>query len=315
MANGNTATTLETLETHTNTIQHQHNAHPTPSTSSGAVDFVAAATFAGPRAGYVFTRGVQGVGYYRDRGLVQQQVGSAGSNANSVKQQHKGAGGAQATQGNGAAAGVIKNTKNDKKRKHTNDDDDEEDEGESSMDEEEEDGGIGVPSTIVSKRQRALIQQAFAGDDVAADFAEEKVCVWGGGGVYVTGIGCDRVLDVMCSCYTSTYLSRISHLHMTPMPFPPLYTWLPCPPPPHTQAAEVDAEHPMPETPGLLPGWGAWASQRTKTPQWVVDAQDKATEYGGESDVCTLSDVYIVGDDGRNVYSEVQCICVFLSNV
>lgn len=35
----------------------------------------------------------------------------------------------------------------------------------------------------------------------------------------------------------------------------------------------------MPDTPSLLPGWGAWAGQRKKTPQWIVDAQDKATKY------------------------------------
>lgn len=105
-----------------------------------------------------------------------------------------------------------------------------------------EDGASGVVST----RQRALIQRAFAGDDVVAEFAKEKVLR-----LYAAQLLCSSV----CTCSDDVDIDTTSHL----------------------QAAEVDAEHPMPETPSLLPGWGAWAGQRKSTPAWITAAQNKAT--------------------------------------
>lgn len=114
-----------------------------PQPSSIAGDFVPAAAFAGARAGYVFTRGAQGVGYYKDT-----------TSAGHVQQEPQ-----QSQQGNGVS-----------KRKHADKYSSEDDDVDSDDSED-----AAVPSTGVSKRQRALIQQAFAGDDVAADFAKEKV--------------------------------------------------------------------------------------------------------------------------------------------
>ncbi|PSC76740.1 U3 small nucleolar RNA-associated 14-like protein A isoform A [Micractinium conductrix] len=43
------------------------------------------------------------------------------------------------------------------------------------------------------------------------------------------------------------------------------------------KAAEVEGELPQEEVPGVMPGWGTWASQQ-REPQWVADAKRKAKQ-------------------------------------
>lgn len=100
--------------------------------------FEPAATFTGPRAGAAFKSGPSGLGYYADKG---EQSPSKDNNDD--------AGGMDMhalPSGDSESAG-------------------------SSEQEEDQDAGV------VSRRQRALMKQAFAGDDVVAEFAREKVCV------------------------------------------------------------------------------------------------------------------------------------------
>lgn len=145
-------------------------------------EFDRAKEFAGPRPGYVFKKGSQGVGYYLDAKAPSKQ-------ANQTTGKKK-------PQASKAAAAQRKGDVGS------------DDEGNMRP------AGEAAVAPQGGLSQEDLIRQAFAGDDVAADFAAEK-------------------------------------------------------------AAEVESELPSEDVPGVMPGWGTWASQQLE-PRWAIEAKAKA---------------------------------------
>ena len=104
--------------------------------------------------------------------------------------------------------------------------------------------------------QEELIRRAFAGDDVAAEFAAAKAAEveeelpqvraggWSAVGAWV-GIDGDWLLPMR--------VVRFAHFLIA-----------------HFLVVQE-------EVPGVLPGWGTWAGQQ-REPQWVTDAKRKAAQ-------------------------------------
>ncbi|GBF90520.1 hypothetical protein Rsub_03516 [Raphidocelis subcapitata] len=153
--------------------------------------FVAASTFGGARAGFVFKRGPRGVGYYRE---APKQPSQAAAAAAAAKQQQARGGKAPAaavaaaaedgSDGEGATAAATaaagrKQRQQQQRQAHAADG------GAAAADAAaaaaaagaDADGGVGhhmAPLSGDADAQRALLARAFASDDVAADFEAEK---------------------------------------------------------------------------------------------------------------------------------------------
>lgn len=151
---------------------HGYSQQPATSSSpSSSLTFIPAPHFTGTKPGYAFSKGSQGLGYYSETRQHQatqplQANGTAGEqnhpDANGVtgrakrsKSKRRGLANGNQRHGAGLPSAV--------------------DEGESSG---EEDGGLMgamAPMKGAEMTQRELVAQAFAGDDVEADFQQVRL--------------------------------------------------------------------------------------------------------------------------------------------
>ena len=150
---------------------HQQQSATAGSLPSSSLTFIPAPQFMGTRPGYAFSKGPQGLGYYSEtseHGAMQppQANGAAGEqnhrHANGVTGHAKGSRSKRRGLANGA-------------QRHGEDLPNAVDEGESSG---EEDGGLMgtmAPMKGAEMTQRELVAQAFAGDDVEADFQQVRL--------------------------------------------------------------------------------------------------------------------------------------------
>lgn len=153
------------------------HAQASPSGSQQQPAFVAAKSFAGAKAGYVFKRGPKGVGYYLDAVALKKQQ-QAAAKAAGVRI----AGGpGTATAGGAAAAAAAHDVKAARQQAGSKAVPNGVDHDGSDDSEGERDGGGGAGKegmraapVSAAERQKALISMAFAGDDVEAEFAADK---------------------------------------------------------------------------------------------------------------------------------------------
>jgi len=207
--------------------------------------FIPSTTFMGTKAGYYFSKGHKGLGYYLDNYALQQKqavvalgggAGAAASttstltaphnkalNAKSAQQQHhsqrKGLGervgvstlleeAANAASSKAAAAAKRKGGEANKLNNNNNNNNNTaKGSRNGKYDDDDEAANVMAPS------QLDLVQMAFAGDDVGAEFQEEK-------------------------------------------------------------EALVAEEGPKIEEPSRVPGWGAWSSQQ-RNPKWMAQEKEK----------------------------------------
>jgi U3 small nucleolar RNA-associated protein 14 len=144
-----------------------------PSTSQPA-GFIAAKVWQGPKAGYVFKRDTQGLGYYLDtqpaaggkKGRKQQQV-QGHSVQDLLQRQQQVAGSSSDDDELGGAAAGLRQAQQQKKKKQQK---------QPAAVNGHAAGGGGAMQLLSSEADlnRQLLQAAFAGDDVEADFESEK---------------------------------------------------------------------------------------------------------------------------------------------
>ncbi|KAK9837770.1 hypothetical protein WJX74_004747 [Apatococcus lobatus] len=141
------------------------------SAPNGSLDFIQAPQFSGSKPGYAFSKGPQGLGYYTESSQLRPAQPSL-QPTTSAPQHKDGLGNgvaAQAKGGKGKRRGMANGAlQHDKGLPSAVD------EGGSSG---EEDGGLAgamAPMKGAEMSQRELVAQAFAGDDVEADFQQMK---------------------------------------------------------------------------------------------------------------------------------------------
>lgn len=150
---------------------HSQQQPATSSSPNSGLTFIPAPHFTGTKPGYAFSKGSQGLGYYSETSQLQAMQ-SPPANGTAGEQNH--------LDGNGVT-GHAKGSKHKRRglangaQRHEEGLPSAVDEGESSG---EEDGGLMgamAPMKGAEMTQRELVAQAFAGDDVEADFQQVRL--------------------------------------------------------------------------------------------------------------------------------------------